>query len=71
MHPLVSCMDSFLDGLKFLDDTPSVEQRDWLLISRSAIDFSERPMAVVGQTPSGKSRLDRCGTGTMWRASAQ
>ena len=38
-------------------DTPSAEQKEGLLISRSAIDSSERPTAVVGQGLSGKSRL--------------
>ena len=38
-------------------DTPSAEQKECLLISRSAIDLPERPTAVVGRTPSGKSRV--------------
>jgi len=33
------------------------EQRSRLPISRSVIDSSERPTAVVGQIPSGKSRF--------------
>ena len=37
-------------------DTPSAEQKKCLLISRSAIDTSERATAVVGRRPSGKSR---------------
>ena len=40
-----------------LSDTPSAGQRKCLLISRSAIDLPERPTAVVGRTPSGKSQL--------------
>ncbi len=39
--------------------TPSPEQEECLLISRSAIDLSERPTAVVGRTPSGKSHLKK------------
>ena len=42
-------------------DTPSAEQRKCLLISRLAIDSSERPTAVVGRGPSGKSRADKRG----------
>ena len=34
---------------------PSAEQRECLLISRSAIDLPERPTAVVGRKPFGKS----------------
>jgi len=47
-------------------DTPSAERRECLLISRSAIDSSERPTAVVGRRPSGKSRLSLpfCGSPT-------
>ncbi len=37
-------------------DTPSTEHKECLLISRSAIESSERPTAVVGRRPSGKSR---------------
>ena len=37
--------------------TPSTEQKECLRISPSAIGSSERPMAVVGRRPSGKSRL--------------
>ena len=38
-------------------DPAAIEQKNYLLISRSAIESSERPTAVVGQSPSGKSRL--------------
>ena len=34
----------------------AIEQNKCLLISRTAIESSERPMAVVGQRPSGKSQ---------------
>jgi len=40
-----------------LRDTPSAEQKECLLISRSAIDLSERPTARVGRRPSGKSQV--------------
>ncbi|MDP7532799.1 MAG: hypothetical protein QGI88_03405, partial [SAR202 cluster bacterium] len=39
-------------------DTRSAEQEERLRISRSTIDWSERPMVVVGRRPSGKSRLN-------------
>jgi len=38
-------------------DTPSAEQKECLVVSRSAIDLPERLTAVVGWKPSGKSRL--------------
>ena len=38
-------------------DLPAVEQKKRLLVSRSMVESSERPMAVVGRRPSGKSRL--------------
>jgi len=38
-------------------DAPSAEHKECLLISRSAIDLSERPTAVVGRRRSGKSQL--------------
>ena len=38
-------------------NTPCAEQKTRLPISRSVINSSERPMAVVGQRPSGKSRI--------------
>ena len=37
--------------------TPSTEQKECLPIPPSAIESSERPMAVVGRRPSGKSRV--------------
>ena len=40
-----------------LSDTLSAGQRKCLLISRSAIGLSERSTAVVGHSPSGKSRI--------------
>ena len=43
-------------------DTPSAEQKECLLISRSVINSSERPMAVVGRRPSGKSQSRRSRT---------
>ena len=39
-------------------NTPYAEQRECLLISRSAIDLPERPTAVVGRRPSGNSRVE-------------
>ncbi len=38
-------------------DIPSAEQKECLLISRSVIESSERPTAVVGWKLSGKSRV--------------
>ena len=40
-------------------DTPSIERRRCLPISPSAIESSERPTAVVGHSPSGKSRISK------------
>ncbi len=38
-------------------DRAAIEQKKCLPIFRSVIEPSERPTAVVGQSPSGKSRL--------------
>jgi len=37
-------------------DTSSIKQNECLPISRSAIESSERPTAIVGQSLSGESR---------------
>ena len=40
-------------------EAPSIQQKRRLRMLESAIESSERPMAVVGWKPSGKSRLRR------------
>jgi len=42
-------------------DLLAVEQKKHLLTSRSVIESSKRPTAVVGRRPSGESRLRQSG----------
>ncbi len=57
--PMNAPREGVLDAIttRQRSDTPSVEQKECLRVSKTVVESSERPRTVLGATPSGKSRL--------------